>query len=172
MLILIGGWVLGIDILRTILPQWSPMAPLTALFFFFLACSIFWFERRRTLANTLLLISFLAGAAILAEYLLDVRLGFEALSTVLDTRPRVIPELPAPDTAAAIMMLALALGCYRTERGHVHDFADVTAIVIVIICIEVLIGYTYSVGQAFTFSGYRHIAPASTLSPTDHHRNR
>jgi signal transduction histidine kinase len=164
LLTLVGGWLLDIEALRTLGFQWSPMAPLTALFMLMVSCGIFWFEQHRRLSNVLLLLAFVMAAGVLMHYLLDLELGLSRLNTLFRSNRRSpIPELPAPDTAAAVMMLALALACLRTDSRNLHEFADVVATAVVIVCAQVLIGFTYSVGQA-TMHGFRHIAPHSTLS--------
>jgi signal transduction histidine kinase/CheY-like chemotaxis protein len=165
LLILVGGWLLDVGFIRTLVPRWSPMAPLTALLLLLLSCAILLFERRRALANILLVICFVVAGAVIADYMLDLDLGVRQLTALFrGGRHNPMPELPAPDAAAAIMTLAIALVCMRTRSKNLHDFGDVTAAVIGIICLQVLVGYVYSVDQATLFPAYRQIAPHSTIS--------
>lgn len=164
LMVLLGGWVLDIASLRTIAPMWSPMAPLTAFLLLLLAVGIVFFERRPVVANIILLTCFVVGAAVLVEYLLGVRLGLEQLTLLFRHGHAPVPELPAPDTAAAVMMVALALACLRTRNTHLHDFADVVTVVIGIVCLQVLLAYVYHGIHASSATGFRQVAPHSTLS--------
>jgi signal transduction histidine kinase len=74
------------------------------------------------------------------------------------------PELAAPDTAAAVLMIVLVLLCWRTRRLRLHDFADVVAVVIGVVCLQVLLAYGYHVVGSGEWSGFRQIAPHSTLA--------
>jgi hypothetical protein len=158
--VLIGGWGLGIERLRTFAPVWSAMAPLTAVLLILVSISMVFLERRRGWANVAMVLTALIAAAVLAEYLLDFDVGFLRLMNVFDP----LAELPAPDSAAAFLLLTLALLCWRTAQARLHDFADVVAVLIGLVCLQVLLAYAYNVIATSSWQGFRQIAPHSTIA--------
>jgi signal transduction histidine kinase/ActR/RegA family two-component response regulator len=154
LLVLGGGWLLGIERLRSLTPYWSAMAPLTAVLLLLQCASVVWFERRRTWANTAMILVVLISFAVFAEYFYDVPFPLGPQGA----------ELPAPDTAAAFLLITTALLCYRTSNKRLHDFADVVVVVIGMVCLQVLLAYGYNVIGMSSWSGFRQIAPHSTLA--------
>ncbi len=164
-LVLAGGWFLNIEKLRAPSQLWSAMAPFTAVMLILLGLGIIWFERRRTTSVILLAIAAAIAAATLAEHLLGVSVGIQTATTALGKLHRLgQPELPDPDTCLGVLMLVLALACARTRARDLHDFADVLATVVGIVCMQVLVAYAYNIANTSGFRGFRQIAPHSTLS--------
>ena len=167
LLVLVGGWLLDIRVLRTILPSWTPMAPLTTVLLMLTAAGVLLFDRRPKLANVILLISAALAFAVLLHYLFDVDLGlWRATRLIGHGSTATALELPAPDTSAAFVLIVLSLACFRTRIPHLHDFGDVVASLIGVICIQVLISYAYSIVYSASHLGFRQIAPHSTLAMT------
>ncbi len=164
--VLLGGWLLNVERLRTFGSHWSPMAPLTAVLFFVVSIAIIRFQTRPRLADALLLVATLGALAVLAEYLLSAQLGIQQLSNVLAGPSAPTPEVPAPDTVAAVLLLAVGAACTRTTKAYLHDIADVLQIVIGVVCLQVLIAYSYNIAQFSSFVGFRQIAPHSTVAVT------
>ena len=152
--VLAGGWLLGIERLRSLTPYWSPMAPLTAVLLLLQCASVVWLERRRALANVAMIAVAVISFAVLAEYFSDVPFPLG---------PRGA-ELPAPDSAAAFLLITTALLCYRTSHPRLHDFADVVVVLIGMVCLQVLLAYAYHVIAVSSATGFRQIAPHSTLA--------
>ena len=163
LVVLVGGWLFDIEELRTLAPMWSAMAPLTAVLLILMSAAIVWFERRRTLANVVMAIAALLSIAILAEYFLDLRV-MQAITAIFVRSDNTLLELPAPDSAAAFLIMTLALLCYRTRHTRLHDFADVVVVLIGLVCLQVLMAYAYNQVATSSWRGFRQIAPHSTLS--------
>ena len=163
--LVLAGWLFDVAALRTIAPVWSAMAPLTPFLLIFISVALVCFERHRKWANaSMLLAGVLAGAALL-EYLFGVPLGLSALSRGLDVmNAEFQPELPDPETAAATLLLVMTMLCYRTRHRRLHDFADVVVVLIGIVCLQVLLAYTYNVLASESWRGFRQIAGHTTLS--------
>lgn len=164
-MVLVGGWLLDVERLRRLWHGWTAMAPLTALLLLLVAIASSRFHHRPKLANILLVITFLTGMLVLVTYFTGARLGLENLNLLFHTGMATpLPELPAPDTAAAFVMFAIALACMRFRNTRAHDFADVVAVTIGIVCVQVLIAYIYHFAYAPDRTGFRQIAPHSTIA--------
>jgi signal transduction histidine kinase len=165
LVVLIGGWLLNVERLRAPIAQWSAMAPISALLLILLGVSIVWFERRRTAANVVLLIVGLLAFAALAEVLWDFSLGVRGVTGAVARLHRLGQlELPDPDTCLGVLMLVLALTCLRSRYRDLHDFADVLAAVVGIVCLQVLIASAYNIVFTGEIRGFRQIAGHTTLS--------
>lgn len=163
--VLVGGWLLDVERLRRLWEGWTPMAPLTAMLLVLVAIANSQFYERPKLANAVLGISVLIGTLVLVTYVTGARLGLERLSLLFHTGTTTpLPELPAPDTAAAFVMFAIAMACMRSRNTRAHDFADVVAVTIGIVCVQVLIAFSYHFAYAPDRTGFRQIAPHSTFA--------
>ena len=165
-IVLAGGWLLDVARLRAFSSGWSPMTPLTAVLLLLVSAASAQFQRRPVLSNVLLVLVFVVAAGVLINYFTGAQLELPQLNNLFRRPHEPLPELPAPDAAAAFMMLALALFCLRARNMHAHDFADVVAATIGIVCLQVLISYVYELVHSPIATGYRQIAPQSTLSVT------
>jgi signal transduction histidine kinase/CheY-like chemotaxis protein len=164
--VLVGGWLLDIEVLRGFSPHWTPMAPLTALLLLLGSGGSYFFESRPRLANGLLIATLLIGTLVLVAYFTGLPLGLMRASIMLHRGVATpVPELPAPDASAAFILLAVSLFCFRSSNKHAHDFADVVAATIGIVCAQVVLAYVYNVAYVTgTRIGFRQIAPHSTLA--------
>ena len=159
------GWLFDVAALRTIAPMWSAMAPLTTIMLILISAAMHWHERRRTWANAALAGCVAISAALLIELLFDANLGMNAITRALDGRPGApLPELPDGETATAMLLLVAALLCWRTKSVRLHDFADVMVVFIGLVCLQVLLAYTYHVITTSTWRGFRQIAAHTTIS--------
>ncbi|HEY0305402.1 MAG TPA: ATP-binding protein [Longimicrobiales bacterium] len=163
LVVLVGGWLLDIEPLRTLAPTWSAMAPLTAILLILISVAIVWFERRPALANVVIAGTALLSLTTLAEYFFDLRV-MQAVTAIFVRSDNTLLELPAPDSAAAFLIMTMALSCYRTGRARLHDFADVVVVLIGFVCLQVLMAYAYNLVATSSWRGFRQIAPHSTLS--------
>lgn len=164
-IVVLAGWLFDSATLRTIAPVWSAMAPVTAILLILFSAALYWEPRRPAWSNLALAACAAIAAAVFVELLFDVHLGVAAISRILDGRPGTpAPELPDAETAMAMLLLIGALLGWRTRFTRVHDFADLLVVVIGLICLQILFAYTYNVIMSSSWSGFRQIAPHTTIS--------
>ena len=162
--IVLVGWLFDIPRLTRFTTVWSAMTPLTAVLMILISLGLIWFTRRPRLANGFLIVAALLAVAVLAEYLFDLQLGLVPLTDAFRRGNAPAPELPAPDTSAAVVILVCALFCWRSLNRYVHDFADVVSSLVGVICLQVLIEYSYNLAQSAGHTGFRQVAPHTTAS--------
>ena len=137
------------------------MAPLTAVLLLLVSGASSQFTRHRALSDVLLVAAFALATAVLAVYFGALHFDFTRL---FHRHTTPIPELPAPDAAASFLLLAIAFFCLRSRSTHAHDFADVVAATIGVVCLQVLIAYAYDLAFTADAFGFRQIAPHSTIA--------
>jgi signal transduction histidine kinase len=163
--LVIAGWLFDVAALRTLLPVWDPMAPLSAVMLILLSAAIAWTRPRRAWANAALLICAVLAIAVFFEQLFGWNLWVQDATSLFDRRPGApILELPDLDTATATMILIAALLFWRTPVARLHAVGDVFVVFIVVICLEVLLAHSYNSAIAAEGSGFRQIAAHTTLS--------
>ncbi len=160
LLVLVVGWLLSVERVRRIADFWSAMAPMTAVLLILLGAGLYWFERRVRHSTIALLGALLLATVAFAEYMFDTRLFVTQVTAWFGASA----ELPAPDTAAATILLVLALLSFRTRQQMLHDLADVVAITVGMICLQVLVSHGYHIAYTKSFTGFRQIAAHSTLA--------
>lgn len=160
LLVLVAGWLLGVEPVRRITHFWSPMAPVTAVMLILLGAGLYWFERQARYSTIALLIALFLAAVAFAEFMF----GLQSIVTFVTSWFGRSAELPAPDTSAATILLVLALLSFRTRQSTLHDLADVVAVTVGMICLQVLVSHGYHIAYTKSFTGFRQIAAHSTIA--------
>lgn len=150
---LIGGWILGQDSLKNLIPGTVDMKALTTIGLLFAALAVFVALLRRTAHRTWLIWAFAAvplllGAAVLSEYLLGLNLGIDEL-LFRDVRGRELgiahPGRFAPTTAGSLVLLGAALFVLDAPPGRGWRPAELLMIPVAIVAGLSIIGYLYSI---------------------------
>lgn len=133
--VLIGGWVVGVDALKGVPPGFSTMKVNTAIGIGCLGAALVvaHADRRYSrIADTAASVAALIGLATLAEYAFHWEAGIDQLwIRDLATPPSAHPGRPAPATALMIALLGVALLCRgRAALAQAKTAAALTASVI------------------------------------------
>ena len=148
------GWILDVNTLRSIIPGMTAMNPGGTAVAFLLAGVSLWIQsapasrRRRTVALTCAGAVVLLALLRLGGYLLDWDGGPDQLlfrdKLALEERRVGYPNRMAPNTAAALFLVGLALlfSDVRSRRGVLAG--QIAALATAIIAFLAIIGYAYS----------------------------
>ncbi len=150
-IVVLVGWILKIDALKTVLPGFVNMKANTALSFLCLGAAagcLCWRDRLgaagRIVPNALALIALTLGALTLIQYIFGVSLGIDELlfkDTVV-TSGTSDPGRMAPNTAFNFTLLGL--GVFLIQRGdRAIRFAQWLVVVTLFITTVALIGYLF-----------------------------
>ncbi len=114
-LVLVGGWIVGVDALKRVLPGFSTMKFNTAMGIGCLGAALALTQadtRYRRIGDTAASVAVLIGLATLAEYTFHWDAGIDQLWIKdVATQPSAYPGRPAVATAVMITLLAVALLC-------------------------------------------------------------
>ncbi|MBV9126358.1 MAG: methyl-accepting chemotaxis protein [Planctomycetes bacterium] len=160
------GWVLDIDVLRSILPNYVAMKANTAIGFT-LAGLALWLRREELgtggtlhLARGCALVVLLIGFLTLCEYLFSQDLGIDQLLFV--DRTTVVGSAPlgrmAAVTATAFLLTGLALLLLDVERPRGVWPAQFLSLAVGLLALVGLVGYVYRVTSYYTLARFTQMA--------------
>lgn len=133
--VLVGGWFLGFDALKGLMPGASPMKADTALVLVLLGGSLTLAENYRgalRLGDVLAVLAIGLGLASLAEAAWHWDLRIDALLTMgAPNSQAALPGRSAPSTALAAALLGGALLCTRHVAAHVVKTAGAAGAVLI-----------------------------------------
>lgn len=134
-IVFLGGWLLNVDALKSVLPGLSTMKPNTAAGILALGAALALTvsgRKSRVLGDTAASVALVLGLVTLAEYALDWNAGIDQwLSIDTATLPAGFPGRPARVTALMIALLGAALLCARRPRLQpLKTFAGLTTALI------------------------------------------
>ena len=160
-LMVLIGWALHAELLKTLLyPGHVAMNPATAIALIFLAASL-WLLRNeppsrtaRLFANLLTAIVLLIVAARFCDLMFDTHLHVDQRLFHSLLRENVI----SPNTAAALLMLAVALLILDWRSGERFHPAQVFTIVAGCIGLLSLTGYIYGTAELYGFQNFKPMA--------------
>lgn len=168
MLVLAGGWVLGISLLRTIIPGAASMKVNTALGLVLAAAAILLTSPRTKkvapMAVVCAVILILLSLATLLEGATGRNLGIDEL-LVADRSSQVLGTAPgrmALTTAITFMLLGLALLLRTRVRGL--EWGQFLAAGAAVLCLANLVGYLYGIGNFAGIAFYTGMAVHSSSS--------
>lgn len=152
--VLVGGWMLDVRELRSIIPGAVGMKPMTAVSLMAGAAALLLLEdpdgngRRRVAGRLLALVPGVAGVLVLAQYIFGVTLGIdELLYTDVDGRAAGVayPGRIAPTTAACSLLLTLSLLLLDVKPRRGWRPSEIPAVPMALVAVMSLIGYAYSI---------------------------
>jgi diguanylate cyclase (GGDEF)-like protein len=152
--VLVGGWMLDLRELRSIIPGAVGMKPLTAVALVAGAAALLLLEdphearRRRVAGRLVALVPGVIGTLVLAQYIFGVTIGIdELLFTDADGRASGIayPGRIAPTTAACSLLLTLSLLLLDAKPRRGWRPSEVPLLPLALVAVMSLIGYAYSI---------------------------
>lgn len=162
--IVLFGWVLDIDTLKSVLPGLATMKANTALCFIFAGASLFsacqlkelpqWRAVQFVAASIVMLL----GVLTLAEYFFAVDFGIDQILLLAPSVPfsTEAPGRMAMATAAGFVFTGLALLLLDSNRGRV--ISQIAALAGSLIGILAILGYLYSITALYGTSAYSSVA--------------
>ncbi len=145
LLVLIGGWVAGIDVLKSLLPGFSTMKANTAIAIGCLGAAVALTHahgRHRPVAQALAGVTVSIGLVTLAEHAFHWDAGIDQLwFKDVATPPAAAPGRPASATALMMVLLGTALLC--AGRPAIARLKTITAVIVAMICWATLTGYLF-----------------------------
>jgi PAS domain S-box-containing protein len=171
-IVLLADWGIGAVTTRSVMPVVLHMKPLTALGLVMAGVSLLLLvgpprqRWRRRLAVFPAGAATLLGAAVISEYVFDLRLGFDTLLfpdlvSTLTTTPVPRPGLPAPHSAVAFLLVGGALlGLALREAVR---WTHVLALAAGFIATQALIGYAYGAEGLYRISVFSPMTLPSAL---------
>jgi PAS domain S-box-containing protein len=149
LLVLVGGWCLDVEVLRSIAPGTVSMKAPTAVLFLLSSGALALMAgrpsgRRRWLARGLAVLVIAIAAAFLAEYVFHVSLGIDERpfrDEVSRLQGAAYPGRPSPLAMVSFVLVAVALMTLDTRRR----LAELLVVPVVMIAATSLIGYLYSI---------------------------
>ena len=157
-LLVLIGWALGLDALKSVLPGLATMKANTALCFLLAGAALAFRERRAVRLACAGLVGAVAGLT-LVEYLTGGNFGLDEL-LFDDTRdPHTIyPGRMVEATALGFLLIAASLLLLKA-RAHAALWAQqAMAVGAAIIGTVAVLGYAYDVQQLYRFAGYSSMA--------------
>ena len=160
------GWILNIEALKSIVPGLATMKSMTALLFVLSGLSL-WMqarEERRQIVQICTFTVMLTGLLTLGEYFFRTDIGIDQLLFRDTSVGAIYPGRMSPATALSFVMISLGLTFLNRLPGKWFDQAPV--ILALAISVLALIGYLYDVSSLYQFGAYTSMALHTALSFT------
>lgn len=163
-LLVLLGWAIENDTLKTVFPGYISMKANSAIGFFSLGISLFFFENPerfisdkfyRRASKFFAIFTFLIGAATLSQYIFDIDLEIDELFFIDPVRldARFPAGRLAPITAVNFMLIALAVFLSSSVKQRWQLLGQSIIFLAFMISFQALMGYffgvTYTFGTAF-----------------------
>lgn len=167
-IIIVIGWIFNFEALKSFLPFFKPISPISALFFVLIGISLFLLQNKRVntiniqITRILMSIVALISILILIEYIFDVNLGVN----------RILLDYPLENINIAIMAFNSALNFLLTSIAllildkHVNKNkypAQYIMLVVALITIFAVTGFIYGASQLYKLYFYTPISLYTTL---------
>jgi len=152
------GWILHIDVLKSVLPGLVTMKVLTAVMFILCGLSLHLQARLQNLriAQLLAAAAILISLLVMVEYIFNLNLGIDQL-IVPETTPGITyPGRPAFGTALCFCLTGLVL--LRLRKGSSYKFQEYLLALMFVLALLALIGYLYNVSSLYRISFYSSMA--------------
>lgn len=157
------GWIIDVRALRGPIPSQVDMKANTAIGLLCAGTSLCLLARgrHRPVASALAIVTALIGLLVVVEYAIGRSLGIdEALFDDDDSGSTVHPGRLAPQTAAAFLFLGVSL-TGLAQRKLRAMFVEGLSLVVFIVCLSAVIGYSYG-GEAL--AGVTAFTPIALLT--------
>lgn len=166
-IIVLAGWIFGIDELKTVFPSGPNMMVNTALVVFFSGISLLLLitSKNKLLAIFFGVLVFLTGCISLSEYLFSWNASIDELFIKdLNTTPGMYPGRMSPITATASILLGISLLTYTIKNTIGLRLSEFSAIGILLISFTSLIGYLYESTHLYQVAHFSSIAVNTAIS--------
>jgi len=168
-LLVLTGWVLGNDTLKTVLPGYIAMKANTAIGLLFLSLALFFYQDNEKYLNNKWIriaalffasLTFLIGALTLAEYLLGVSLGIDEFLFTDPARPgaRFPAGRLAPITAINFIILAVSVFFSVSAKSRWQRASQYLIFSAFLISFQALLGYFLGISYTFDAAYYTQMA--------------
>ncbi len=158
------GWMLDIEALKSVVPGLATMKSMTALLFILSGLSL-WVQARdkgRQIAQICTFIVMLIGLLTLGEYLFRTDIGIDQLLFRETATGAIHPGRMSPATAFSFLLIGFGLTFLDRLPGKWFHQAPV--IMALAISILALIGYLYNVSSLYQLGAYASMALHTALS--------
>ena len=161
-IVVLAGWVFGIDTLKRLAPHFVAMSPMTASSAILAGLALFIFDLPSAPRGWILLARAAAAAVALVGLLriLGYIIGFDfGLDRLLFPDRLFEPTLQvsnriAPNTAANMFLAASAILLVSLRRPALRQTGQILAAIVAMICLLSLIGYVYNANQLYGVANY------------------
>lgn len=168
-LLVLTGWILEIDTLKTVLPDYISMKANTAIGLLFLALSLHFYQDSEKFINHkwtqrasqfFASLTFLIGALTLSEYVLDINLGIDELLFIDPVRPgaRFPAGRLAPITAINFIILAVSVIFSANVKPRWQKISQYLIFSAFLISFQGLLGYFLGMSNSFGDTYYTQMA--------------
>jgi PAS domain S-box-containing protein len=169
LVVLVAGWVFGMRAARSGLPGLVHMAPISAIAVVVLGTSLLLLATRRDtttriIAQVLAGVTTLYGVAVVGEYVFGYDFAIDRLLFPDSLAGMLVghPGRPAPNTAAGLVLLGLAL-LALARSGPVFRWSQWLALPVGFLALQALIGYAYAAEPMYRVSAYSPMALHSAV---------
>lgn len=166
--IIIIGWIFDIEILKTFLPFFKPISPISALFFVLIGTSLFLLQNKRLntsnirTARLLLVIIALISFLIIIEYIFNVNLGVNR--ALINYRlERIDLAIMAFNSALNFLFTAIALFMLDKRVNKNKYPSQYLMLVVALITLFAIAGYIYGASEFYKLYFYTSISFYSTI---------
>jgi PAS domain-containing protein len=157
-----AGWALNIPILRSMLPRFVAMNPVTALCFGLVGLSLmllssipdYGISRRERIAKALVLFVGLIGALKVASYAFGFDIGLDHWFFANKLEIQVTPNRMAPNTALNFSLLSLAILVLEFDSARRILASQIFAMMAGVLSLLAIIGYAYGVTAFYGVLSY------------------
>jgi diguanylate cyclase (GGDEF)-like protein len=162
-LVVLIGWAMGVDLFKSVLPEFATMNANTALAFVLVGASLGLStvgEHQRIARRATALAAIVIGGGTLAQYALglDLRLDEFMFADHHFETGTTLSSRMAPATAVSFLMLGMALLVLPSETGFGRGLVQGLAISTMLISALALIGYIFGVESFYRVYPYPSVA--------------
>lgn len=168
-LLVLTGWLIENDTLKTVLPGYISMKANTAIGLIFLALSLYFYQDSEKYLNYKWIrmaacffagLTFLIGALTLAEYVLDINLGIDEFLFTDPVRPgaRFPAGRLAPITAISFVILAVSICFGASAKTRWQRASQYLIFLAFLISFQALLGYFFGISYTFGAAYYTQMA--------------
>lgn len=166
------GWIFGIPLLKSILPELASMKPNTALGFIVVGLALWLLLKpesarwEQVLAWASIIFVTLLGLLTLSEYVFHLDLGIDQLLfyDVLSGPSNPIPGRMSQVTALNFFFIGLALVFFQRKSGPSDKIAQFLVLMITFFSGLGLLGYAYGATVLYAFGTFNSIALHTTIA--------
>jgi len=160
-IVVVAGWLIGTDVLASVLPGATPMRPSTAIACALLAAGVFFYPRRLVMLTTGATIV-LVGITTLAEWATGLSLSLDVFLPGTDVQG-LTARMPST-TAIALVLLGTAVAAHAAAReSKIQRVVQPLVITSVIMSLMAVIGYLYGAPVLYTLGGSTGMALPSAV---------